>query len=64
MGRGKHLTQSEAMFILALAEQGDDVAKICEATKQSPTAVRKVIANGGDQNRKENEADHRNLRQK
>lgn len=47
MGRGKHITQDEANFILALAAQDDPVAKIAEAVRRSPSAVRKIIKQKG-----------------
>ena len=43
MDRCTHLTKDEATFISAPAEQGDDVAKICEAVDRSETAVRNDI---------------------
>ena len=43
IGRGKNITPKEAMYILALADENEDVATICRVTKCSETAVRKVI---------------------
>lgn len=48
-----HLMQQEAMFLLALAHQGDDVQKIFSPVKRSETAVRRDIKKGGAQTLKE-----------